>query len=282
MPIRARWALAGAAGCTGLLFVTWFAAFHVGFVRNADQSGFLEFLGLRHHGSVQKVTDFFVSLCSPNPYVFLAGAVILIALLRRRLLIAFAAASILLGANVTTQLLKPLLAAPRPSSLVGGYQLLPPASWPSGHTTAAMALGLCLVLVAPARLRPAVAVLAAAFAIAVGYSLMATGNHFPSDILGGLLVAATWTLLVIAALVMDEHVAGVPSASPPRVSIRAALGPAGVVLAAAIVLVLIGVLSRPHDVIDYARTHATLVAVAAAIAALSLALSTGVMLTVRR
>ena len=37
MAIRARWALTGAAGCVALLAATWFAAFHIGIVRDADQ-----------------------------------------------------------------------------------------------------------------------------------------------------------------------------------------------------------------------------------------------------
>ena len=63
------------------------------------------------------------------------------------------------------------------------------ASWPSGHATAAMSFALCAVLAAPARLRPLVAAVGAAFAVAVCYSFLALAWHYPSDVLGGFLVA---------------------------------------------------------------------------------------------
>ena len=62
------------------------------------------------------------------------------------------------------------------------------ASWPSGHSTAALALVLCAVLVAPVRLRPTVAALGGAFAVAVGCSLLILAWHMPSDVFGGYLV----------------------------------------------------------------------------------------------
>ena len=64
-----------------------------------------------------------------------------------------------------------------------------------------MSLALCAVLAAPPRLRPAVARAMAAFAVAVCYSFLALGWHYPSDVLGGFLVALDWTLLGAAALV---------------------------------------------------------------------------------
>ena len=99
---------------------------------------------------------------------------------------------------MTTQLLKPLLAEPR--SVLPGDIAVGAISWPSGHATAAMSLALCSVLAAPARLRPAVAALGAVFAVAVSYSFLTLGWHYPSDVFGGYLVATAWTLLGIAAL----------------------------------------------------------------------------------
>ena len=73
------------------------------------------------------------------------------------------------------------------------------ASWPSGHATAALALVLCAVLVAPARLRLLVAVVGAVFA-APWASLLILAWHMPSDVIGGYLVAALWIALAVAAL----------------------------------------------------------------------------------
>ncbi len=65
-------------------------------------------------------------------------------------------------------------------------------------------------------------------------------------------------------------------------STRAALGAPGAVLAAAGTIGLILAVSRPHDVVAYASAHRVFVVEAVAIAALSLAVSTAVLLSVRR
>ena len=116
------------------------------------------------------------------------------ALVRRRVRTAVAVAVILAGANVSTQLLKPALAKPE---VFPGIET---ATWPSGHATAAMALVVCLLLVVPARLRPAAAAVGGLLAVGIVYSVLILGHHEPSDILGGFLVAGTWTGLVVAAL----------------------------------------------------------------------------------
>ena len=119
MVIRTRWALAGAAGCFVLLLVTWFAAFHIGFVRSADQSMFGGFYELSGHSWIYRVADHLAPLCDPSPYVYFAAVPIVVALLRGRPRVAVAVGVILLGANLTTHILKPLLEAPREASYFG-------------------------------------------------------------------------------------------------------------------------------------------------------------------
>jgi len=283
MPIRSRTAVFGAAGCLVLLALVWLAAFHIGFFRHADQSIYLQFGGLHVHSGVERVAGWFVGWFDPNPYVYLVLVPLIVALSRGRPRVVLAVAAIVLGANVTTELLKHIAAAPRPASLFSsGVSPLPPASWPSGHATAAMSLVLASVLAAPARLRPVAAGLGASLAIAVGYSVLATGMHYPSDVLGGFLVAAIWALaMVVALLALERRRPSRRTRSGP-VSIRAALGAPGAVLGAALVLGAIVAISRPYDVMAYARAHEAFVVGAAGIAALSLALSTGVLLSVRR
>src|SRR5437763_987664 len=228
MPARVRTALVGAAAGGALLILTWFLAFHVGVFQHADRSTFRGFNGLQNH--VSSVANFVATLCNPKPYVFIAAVPVLVALARRRPRLALVLGAIILGANVTTQLIKPLLAEPRPISVDMGAAPSP-ASWPSGHATAAMALALTSVLAAPPRLRPFVAALGAAFAVAVSYSFLALGWHYPSDVFGGFLVAATWTLLGVAALYASyarrgrpaTADAGRPAAAPARRPIREAL-----------------------------------------------------------
>jgi membrane-associated phospholipid phosphatase len=55
------------------------------------------------------------------------------------------------------------------------------------------------VAVAPPRLRPHAAAAGAALAVAVALSVLLLGWHFPSDVLGGVCVAAAWMLCGLAA-----------------------------------------------------------------------------------
>jgi membrane-associated phospholipid phosphatase len=285
MPPRARLGLVGAAVGVGLLIVTWYAAYHVGVINHADQSILGGFEDLQRP-RLNRITSFIARLCNPHEFVCLAAVPVLVALARRRPQVAAALVVILLGANETTQLLKPLLAAPRGASLL---PLAAPgnAAWPSGHATAAMSLALCAVIAAPARLRPFVAALGAAFAVAVCFSFLELGWHYPSDVLGGFLVATTWTLLGIAAVELAEarwprrtSVANRELAAPQ--SLREALGPPAAVLLGALVLGGLLVLARPHAVVAYARAHEAFLVGAATIGAVGLALSTGMMLALRR
>ncbi|MBV9049961.1 MAG: phosphatase PAP2 family protein [Solirubrobacterales bacterium] len=281
---RATWALVGAAAGVLLLFLTWLLAFHVGIFQRADQSVLAGFTRLKSHPHVGGVAARIADLCDPRPYVFFCAIPIVLALVRRRLPVALAIGAILLGANATTELVKPLLAHARAASLLGGASPVGPASWPSGHATAAMALALCMVLAVPARLRPLTAVLGGAFAVAVSYSFLTLGWHYPSDVLGGYLVAGIWTMLGVAAVFAFEsrgERAGTEDL-PARQSVREALGPPAVALAAAVALAGLILLARPHEVVSYARVHEAFIVGAAAIGAIGLTLVTGLMLALRR
>jgi membrane-associated phospholipid phosphatase len=284
MPNRARMALRGAAAGVILLVITWYLTFHLALAGRADRAILNGFGGLQR-ARVNQVTSFIASLCDPQPYVYLAAIPVLVALIRRRPRVAVAAGMIMLGANLTSQLLKPLLAAPR-TVPVPGFTINA-ASWPSGHATAAMALALCCVLVAPARWRPAVGALMAGFAVAVCYSFLELGWHYPSDVLGGFLVSSTWTLLGVGALYWLEERRPVrrtlTDASPgERVSLAGALAPVGILILAALVLAGIVALARPHEVLTYASAHAAFILGAAAIAACGLTIATVAALALRR
>lgn len=282
VPKRARIALAGAGAGTVLLAVVWYVSHYVAVARRADVSILQGFAGLERP-DVDRVTNFIAQLCSPRPYVVLAVIPVLMALLRRRPQVAVMIALVLLCANETTQLLKPLLVAPRdpvPWSPIGQ------ATWPSGHATASMTLALCVVIAAPARRRPFVAAAMAAFAIAVCYSFLELGWHYPSDVLGGFLVAATWVLLGIAGLTIYEArrtgVAGeVARTGPARVSIGQALTPTVALVGTALVGFLLIVIARPHEVIAYARAHEVFVLGACAIGVIGLLLASGLTLMLR-
>jgi membrane-associated phospholipid phosphatase len=281
MPSRARLALCGAVSSVVLLIATWSAAFHVGVFERADRSILIGFIGL-DRPRLHTITEFVASLCNPTPYVYLAAVPIAVALIRRRPWLAAAIALIMLGANETTQLLKPLLSSPRviiePTVMVTG-------GLPSGHATAAMSLALCAVIAAPARARPLVAATMAAFAIAVCYSILELGWHYPSDVLGGFLVATAWTLVALAALwtvqARRRGRVSILGLAGGRTSVAAALAPAGMVVLGALLVVAMIVVARPYA-LAYAVEHAAFSVGAAAIGALAVTISAGATLALRR
>ncbi|MGI8558727.1 MAG: phosphatase PAP2 family protein, partial [Solirubrobacteraceae bacterium] len=139
-------------------------------------------------------------LVDPRPYLVAAGLLAAVAVLRRRPRVALLVPVAMIGASATSELLKPLVAQPRFSEWLGSGSHILAASWPSGHATASMMIALCAVLVAPPALRPLAALLGTGLAVGVSYSILVLGWHFPSDVLGGFLVAGTWTSAAVAIL----------------------------------------------------------------------------------
>jgi membrane-associated phospholipid phosphatase len=256
--------IAAAAACVVAALAAYVAALHVGVLQRADLRVLTGFVGVQTPRSFRLATDL-SKLFDPASFAVLAAAVVAVGVARGRLRLALCAGAAMLAANVTTQLLKDALPSVRPhvpGALVGAH------AWPSGHATAAMSLALALVLVSPARLRPAVAALGGLLAVAVAYSVLLLGWHYPSDVVGGFLVATGWTC--VAAAVALRRPAGV------RVRARTALGPsvvAGGVLLAALALVAA---ARPAEVSAYASEHTTFAVGAAALAAEAVALAAAV------
>ena len=127
----------------------------------------------------------------------LVGALIVaIALVRRRPRLAIGAGVVVLGSNVTVQVMKGALERPP----LGDTWWNGPNSFPSGHATVAMSLAMAVILVAPPALRVPMAVIGGAYALGVGVAVIALDWHRPSDVLGAYLVVTAWTGLVAAAL----------------------------------------------------------------------------------
>jgi membrane-associated phospholipid phosphatase len=271
-------ALIGAAACLAGLVLTGIAALLWPAAQVRDAAA-LDGLVALNRGGLAVLLNGIAHLANPEPYAVFTVGLILIALARGRRRLAIALPIVLVGAEVTTQLVKPLLATER----TGGWleARIADASWPSGHATAALAVALCAVLVAPRRLRPAVAFLGALFAAAVAYSILILAWHFPSDVLGGYLVAATWVLGAVAVLLQlertrPERARSAPRPGPPvlwpiELGIGIAIGAVGAIA-----------LWRPEDAGRFAAEHTSGVAMLAVIVALALALAGGVARTVQR
>jgi membrane-associated phospholipid phosphatase len=276
---RAKQSLLAALAGVGLLALVYELAFNTGWGLSADRrvlSGFTSLDRPRLHWTEYKIAH----LGDPKKFVIGTVLLVAVALLRRRPRTAAAVVAILAGANLTTQILKPALGALRSTGDSGAH--VSAASFPSGHATASLSLALCAVLVAPARFRPLVAALGAVFSIAVTFSLLALGWHFPSDVVGGYIVVGTWTALAVAAVLASEVRWPRPRTPSPPMAIRDAVRPALATAAGALALAVLIAVVRPGAVADYAHDHTTFVLGAGVIAALGLGLATGLALTLRR
>jgi membrane-associated phospholipid phosphatase len=215
-------------------------------------------------------------LADPRPYALTGLVLALVALVRGRGRVALAIPPVFAATGATAEGLKHLLATQRFDEWLGHSQIAA-ASWPSGHSTAAMTMALCAVIVAPPRLRPTVGAVGGAFAVAVAYAILTLGWHFPSDVFGGYLVAATYVLLAVSAIAFTER------RWPSRRGVEAASRPVDLVPALGVALAGVGAaagvaLARPRALLDYASAHTTFVAGALGIAVLAAVLA-GVMAT---
>jgi len=137
------------------------------------------------------------------PVVFLAALVLGRGPRRGRLVQAGAMTAVLLSGIGLRLALVNLIARPRPprrdwAGLANGY------AFPSGHTTtSALGAGLLIWLVL-GRLtgvrRATVAAVLACWALAVGMTRAYLGVHWPTDVLGGWLLALAWLSLAAAVV----------------------------------------------------------------------------------
>jgi len=125
---------------------------------------------------------------------------VVIGLVRRRVLLGLAAAGVVVGSLALAEVLKRVVLT-RPA-LVTAPGDITDNSFPSGHTTIAMALMVAAVLVVPYALRPLTALVVAAWGVGVSGYTVTAGWHRVSDTIGA-------DLLVLgvacgAALVLDR------------------------------------------------------------------------------
>ncbi|HLL92342.1 MAG TPA: phosphatase PAP2 family protein [Solirubrobacteraceae bacterium] len=202
-------ALVVAGLCVLALALVWLVAELVPAAHIRDAAALRDFT-LLSRPRLDDVCNFLLHLLDPLLFVIWGLGLVLVAYAQGRARIAAAVVAIMGLAPLTSETLKPLVA--HSHDVVGGVYI-GPASWPSGHSTAALALVLSAVLVAPARLRALVASVGALFALAVGCSLLILAWHMPSDVVGGYLVASLWTALAVAVLRVAERRWPKPSSS---------------------------------------------------------------------
>ena len=125
-------------------------------------------------------------------------AAMVIAVLRRRWSLALQVAVLMVGANLTTQVLKKFVLDRPDLGVEADYG----NTLPSGHTTAAASVSAALLLVVPPRVRPWAAVLGAGYTTATGISTLVGQWHRPSDVVAAVLVVLAWTAIACALVAL--------------------------------------------------------------------------------
>ena len=272
MRLSARQLLFSAGGCVVLFAAVLLGVYHTAQGRRLDNAALDGFLSTVDNERQKDVADAVAALCDPGPFLLIGFALIAVALLRRCPRRAAAVTALLAGSAATTQILKPLLAKARfDGEVVGFDHLINPVitapAFPSGHATAAMALALASVIVAPRAWRPVAAAGGALFALAIGFAIVALGWHYPSDIIGGYLVATAWCLATLAAMRIAD--ARWPEPGTLRAAARThAPAPHDALAAAGAMVAAVGVgagLARLDRITDFAAAHTTATAAAIAI-----------------
>jgi membrane-associated phospholipid phosphatase len=147
-----------------------------------------------HHPRIVEVLSRTLNGTTLVSLVLVCVAAAAIGMMRRRLDLAVGAAVVVIGANVTSQLLKTHLERPNLDGLPA------PNSFPSGHTTAAASVAFALILALPQAIRGMVALIGAAYVTVIAVATVWAEWHRPSDTVAGLLVVLAWGGLVSAAL----------------------------------------------------------------------------------
>ncbi len=185
------------AACVVALAVCYLVAVRTGWGQHLDADALL---GRSLNPRVQQASSRLLRSIDVISLAVLGGAIVCIALARARVWLAVAAATLILGATVTTESLKRLLARPE---LTHPDRLAHP-SFPSGHTTVAASLAVALLIVVPVRWRGPVAMGGAVYAVGVGAATVTAGWHRPSDAVGAFLVTIAWAAAVCALLVAER------------------------------------------------------------------------------
>lgn len=147
-----------------------------------------------HHPRVVEVLNRALNGTTLASLVLVCVVAAAVGVIRRRADLAVAAALLVLGANLTAQLLKTHLDRPNLD------QFPAPNSFPSGHTTAAASVAFALIIALPHAVRGMVTLIGAGYVTVIAIATVWAEWHRPSDTFAGLLVVLAWGGLVSAVV----------------------------------------------------------------------------------
>ncbi|MBV7363357.1 phosphatase PAP2 family protein [Actinomycetaceae bacterium TAE3-ERU4] len=174
--------------CLLSVFGLWLAAIETRLGQVVDE--YLMDSGARWNGYFHGVDQVILLVVSKYAIALVGVLAILVALMRRRLRLGLRALAVIGLTLLFSQLLKYQVFS-RPN-LALRYVL--PNSYPSGHTAAAVAVSVALVMVVAPRFKLFFSVLGAAWTVLVGYATIINAWHRPADVLGAIFLAGAFAL----------------------------------------------------------------------------------------
>ena len=107
-------------------------------------------------------------------------------------------AALVINALLCNVMIKPLIARTRPYDLIEGLRILIPrqvdTSFPSGHTSASVAAAVAIFMTCDRK----IGIPALVIAFLIAWSRLYVGVHFPTDVLGGILLGALSGVIAVA------------------------------------------------------------------------------------
>lgn len=143
----------------------------------------------------------FITSLGDEGYVWIAIAIILLFVKKYRKVGVMVGASLLGSLVFNNMIVKNIVARPRPYRMIETLSILIPEpgeySFPSGHTSSSFAAGVVLYLMLPKKY----GVPAMILAFLIGISRLYVGVHYPTDVLGGMVMG---TLIAVAVVKVTE------------------------------------------------------------------------------
>lgn len=234
-------------------------------------------IGFAH---VERLVHAVLDVVSVASVVAAVLVIAFLALLRRRYLLATATTVLVVGAILTTEVLKlyvfsrPAMAKPLPNLVEGNAD----NTLPSGHTTVALSVAVAFVLVVPSAFRGLAALAGTGYAALTGVATLSAQWHRPSDVVAACLVVGAWAAGIAGvSILLSPHRHPEPMTGRPAALLLGAL--AVVALAVGILGLVMTKQTHPGDMdrsgllVGYAGGAASIVGACAAVVTGTLAMA---------
>ncbi len=156
---------------------------------------------------------------APLTWIIVLGLVAVWLVVRRLFRLAIFVAVTGLGSSLLNDTIKVLVGRTRPV-LANPIATATGKSFPSGHTQSAIVgYGILVLIFLPViarRWRPLVVGLAAMMVLLIGFSRIALGVHYVSDVVGALLIGGAWLLALTAAFSAWRRDRNLPRSRPDQ------------------------------------------------------------------